>query len=274
MDYSQNYDIAPVLLRDEMPENMIKVYPYQLVDANKSKAFMEDGAVSLAAISQTPLDKSNLLKDDNGAYYFEMYMAITANTVLDISSTSTEGQELKEEQTFQGVANYFVENQNEKLQMGDFKFLPFIFSIGKPFNESEYEQEKLPVFIASSIIEAKPAFSQAGVDIDPQGEFLINFVNITNVESSFKTSRVLFYGKDKDLDLSNGIKISVENTSLLNRITAKGLIGNSTTDVDFTINDNLIPLKSTPVGTDSKLTMFMDWFDYDMAMPEFIARQF
>lgn len=106
--YSPVYDIKVPILDDYVPEGMLKIYPYELVNTDKSKAFMMQNAVSVAIVSQANLDTTNeILKvDDNGNKYFEVYTDISSDTIMDItSSTSVFGQELKEEDSFMMLSN-------------------------------------------------------------------------------------------------------------------------------------------------------------------------
>ncbi len=108
INYGLNVDNMVPKLDDLLPERMIKVYPYEFVNASKSKSFIQQNSVSVASISQSNLDTNNelLLIDDDGNRYFEMVAAITSEGKLDLSSaTSVFGQELKEEDTFTGLSN-------------------------------------------------------------------------------------------------------------------------------------------------------------------------
>ena len=77
-------DIKPVSLGDTLPEQLIKVYPYEFIFADKAKTFIQANTTSIATISQSKLniEKNNLQQDDEGNYYFEMIAAITSNGVI------------------------------------------------------------------------------------------------------------------------------------------------------------------------------------------------
>lgn len=108
INYGLNTDNPVTKIADLVPERLIKVYPYEFINADNSKSFIQENSVSIAAVSQDNLDTNNelLLTDDDGYKYFEMFAAITSEGQLDISSaTSVFGQELKEEDSFTGISN-------------------------------------------------------------------------------------------------------------------------------------------------------------------------
>ncbi len=105
---STKQDIAVGLIEDIIPERLIRVYPYELVQTDKSKTFLQANSVSIAAISQDKLDtKDDLLKtDSDGIRYFEMLAGTASEGKLDVTSaTSVLGKELKEEDTFTCLSN-------------------------------------------------------------------------------------------------------------------------------------------------------------------------
>lgn len=103
---SQNEDIDVLPIEDIIPENLIRVYPYELSNIKKGRAFLKNNSLTFAYISQTGFDKENLIEDENGEYYFEMLAAITKNGVLDVTShTSVFGRQLQNEISFTGLSN-------------------------------------------------------------------------------------------------------------------------------------------------------------------------
>jgi len=108
----------------------------------------------------------------------------------------------------------------------------------------------------------------------------IRFVNINFTSkpenSSFTIYEEMFWPKVNELELG------LETTSLINNIQAKSRpnINSNNPNIldseqDISVNEKLIPIKMTPIDVQSgKVTMFSDWFDYDVVMPEFIASQF
>ncbi len=101
-------DVPATKIKDVMPERMIKVYPYEFINASKSETFIQANTVTIASISQANLDIADetLQTDSTGAKYFEVFAAITSNGKLDFSSaTATIGQELKEEDSFSCLSN-------------------------------------------------------------------------------------------------------------------------------------------------------------------------
>ncbi len=279
IQYSQNFDQAAPIIQDFVPERMIKVFPYELVAADKSKAFMEQNGVSIAAISQLELDTADevLEQEADGSKYFQMFAAITSSGKLDLSTqTSVYGQELKEEDEFTGLSNYFYEGELSDIQLGGGRLLPAVFTIGIPFDKDKFEAGEQAMFIASSIVEAQEGQAQfANEEINPEGLYEYSLINMTAIEAQFTNSRIFFskvlgdhlltsekklLPKTKLADGSEvpGISIELKTDSLISRIDGKGTVENIDSDIDLKVTEELTVLKATPIDIQDKLTMFMD----------------
>ncbi len=297
---STKQDIAASLIEDFIPERLIKVYPYEFVNADKSKAFVQGNTVSVAAISQSNLDDTeHLLTDDEGYKYFEILPSISTEARLDASSaTSVFGQELKEEDTFSATSNFYYQSKFNLLQSGMGNLLPALFVIGEPFNRTKYTRGEQAVFIPTTMMESKDPINDSY--LNPEGLYEFTLINLTAIEASFTNARVLLTShKDiftnpivtleedftyetnlgttiskKKGDAVPGIQVRLEADSLVNRIIAKGKVDGVRTDIDLASSNKIIPFKFTPVLTQDKLTMFADWFDYDTTAPLFMADYF
>lgn len=226
---SEFVDVPAKVLDDVAPEQLIKVYPYQMVNADKSNAFIQDNTVSIVAISQEAFRGEDvfhqLAADTDGNLFFELLASVTVEGKLDITTaTSTVGLELKYEHSFTGITDQYYDHRNEKAIM---------FTIGEPFDEAKYEKGEIGVFIANTIIPAQE-FTVGSVievmqeDINQETLTEISFINMTSLEAQFTNARLLF---TKNINLSKnvstfdgnkGITMGIENGTLIGSIKAKG----------------------------------------------------
>lgn len=288
--YDDQFDVTGTMLEDMVPSSLIKVYPYELVNSKDGDAFVMDNAVSIASISQANIDVSKLKLDSvSGKYYFEVFAAITKTGVLDFARvTSTFGQEFKEESSFSALTNWFPDNFIKEGKLGDTNFTPSVYSIDIPFDRVEYEKGNQSIFIASNINEAKESLDDSDNMIDSEGYTELQLINISTIEAQFTNSRIFFTesivtlnnpqvdlsaAKDGS-DMKPGFTLGVGTTSLINKISARGIINGIDESIDLKTDIKLPWLKGTPVDNNDEVSIFMDWFDYDSVMPQYIAKSF
>lgn len=275
LKYSPNIDVRVNNLADIMPEGLLKVYPYRLINHNKDKAFLKPNTVTIAQISQLPYISNdgdtvfhNMQMDESGNLYFELLAASTITGQLDVSiATSTMAKTIKYEKTFIGLTNQFFDHASEQ---------PVFFTIGEPYNYEKYVNDELAVYAAAEIIPSETSqiagIEQTGASLDDETLTEISFARVEVLEAQYVNTKIVFRN-ESHIDFSK-ISIELENTSLLNRITAIGSVDGSEGDIDFKIDGRLTPFKGTAVSTNENTTLFYDWFDQDAVMPMFIANKF
>ena len=285
-------DVQAPILDDIAPEQLIKIYPYEMYNASKSRAFVQQNTISLVSISQQiyiqDINNHDLDQDDNGDLFFKLLPSTLIEGKLDIASTtSISGQELKYEKSFDGVTDQFYYYNNEN---------PIAFVVGEAFNKEKYEKDEQTVFIAQTINPANQFISEAFKEFDDinLGTLSqISFMNIKTIEAKYKNSRILFT-TNRDLnknitsfDGDTGLSLGIKNNMLIptGGIQAKGQltefdsagneIGTEFGDINLQSKEKWAPFKFTPTGVkNNKLTMFADWFDYDTVLPFVFAEKF
>lgn len=145
-------------------------------------------------------------------------------------------------------------------------------TINKPFTLADYQAGKQLLFIVSNVDIIKEASDNPRV-IDPEGEYNIELTNIEAFKAGSKFSQITPYLSD-NLDKINSLSVVLPNYSPFQRINGKGVVNGKETDLSFTTTAKLMPFKQSPISTDQNLSVFADWFDYDLAMPLFIAKLF
>ena len=175
--------------------------------------------------------------------------------LLDLStSINSYGLELKEEDTFIGIANYWYESEIDKIKLGKFNFIPAVFFIGEPYNKDKYEKGEQPAYIPQMMIEAKEGDAKNLIDIDPEGLYEFTLVNIATIEKSFTNSKIIL---NENLNILNnivntenipGITLEVDNETLIGNIKMKGRLkktypNNETIVTGDGIDINLISAK-------------------------------
>lgn len=284
-------DIEGTILGDQVPGQLIKVYPYDLFNADKDISFIKPNTTTIAQITQKTYNGDeifhNLNQDENGHYFFELLSSTTVSGKLDVaSSTSVFGQSLKYEHEFIGITDQYYDHRHER---------PVFFSIGEPFNKKKYENGTLPMYFAESIIPAQEftmgsVIEQLENDINQETLTEINFINVTSLEASEVNFRILFTEDEHfanevlNGDKLPGFSITLDPHTLLHQIKAKGKVkykgslitySDEFSDIDlFDNSGKLMPLKMTPINVNEKLTMFADWWDYDVSMPLHNAKLF
>lgn len=275
LKYSPNLDVKVNNLADIMPEGLLKVYPYRLINHNKGKAFLKPNTVTIAQISQSPylLNSGdtvfhNMQEDEKGNLYFELLAASTITGQLDVSvATSTMAKTIKYEKTFIGLTNQFFDHASEQ---------PVFFTFGEPYDYEKYVKDELAVYAAAEIIPSETSqiagIEQTGMSLDDETLTEISFARVEVLEAQYVNTKIIFRN-ESHIDFSK-ISVELENTSLLNRITAIGSVDGSEVDINFKIDGKLTPFKGTAVSTNENTTLFYDWFDQDAVMPMFIANKF
>lgn len=285
-------------------ERVIKVYPYALPNAEKSRAFIQGNSITIAAITQNVLEKSSLISEitpkDEEVFYFEAVPDVVINTILDDeTTTSTYGKHLIEEPQFSMFSNFFPETLEDKIQLGansNVEIFPMVFTIGAPYDRDKYEAGKQHIYISTNIVEAL-ADATSGNYInylrDKKGAYSFDMINLTNIEQQYTDVEILF-DEDPDFNLNptifsdnnvSGITIGFERNTLIGGIKGKGRVVEqvgglrevNSEDIDFYIDNkdaHLFPIKMSPISTQDKLTMNIDWFDYDKTLPYFAADYF
>lgn len=281
--YAPSYDAKAPVIKDIVGSSkMIRVYPYELPNTNKSLSFIRNNTDTIAFITQAQLTNEMLEVDENNNKYFEMLAAVTSNGVLDLSLELVGlASQLKQEDVFNALANYYYQTEMENIQIGKLSFMPAIFTIGKPFDKDEYEQGEQPVFMCPSMIAAKESSTAKDVRIvDAEGLYDFTLVNVTSIEAQATNARLFFtrYNTYANAWINSageaGFDVQLDNHMLLNYIKAKGVgeevVRNKSRpffdDVDLT-TQSMTPFKFTPVYNNEKYTFFADWFDYDAVMP-------
>lgn len=275
-------------IEETFPEEyLFKIYPYIIRGARDAQVFIKPNSASLVGINQDQVvydeySSTGIELDENNHKYFKSALVSSSNTLLESTShTSINGINLVDEVTLGGVTNWYFENQNKLIKGGEFDFLTAVFTIGKPFDYDEYSSGKQPVFMASPLQEAKQGNKVDEFVIDTLGYYEINFINSNAVEKLYQKATLNFI--EEDLSNISELKLKIQNHSLINRIEAKGTVTSSSSDDSGIYDDDIelkvdgqkfLAMKATPISTQEKLTMYFDWFDYDVVMPEFIAKHF
>lgn len=270
-----------------MEGNFTRVYPYRMVNADKEKAFIKPNAVSIITISnnESEFDEKDtkLFTDENGNVYFNLVATVDVDGGLfSTTSTSTLDQQYKEIPQFTGITNMWEETNAEK---------PAVFFINKPYDKDEFESGKQIAYIAPSLqFSAPEVYDELNVMVDEETMHKwaeISFIDIATLEDQYTNSKIMLVENllnnntidDGTGNKVSGIEVEFESHSLINFIKAKGTTtaadGTKIKDnIDFNINQTLMPIKATPVSTNQNLSVYMDWFDYDVSLPLFAAKKF
>lgn len=299
-------DYQPEVVSETItPNRVVKIYPYFLPNTNAEKAFITDFATSVLSLSQNNLDVKKLKKetiDGKDYYYFEAWTDFDYETNVDTSMrTSDFGVYLAEKVgAVQFKSNYCPKNiSKEDLSIADFTVIPFAFTLEKPFTGNGetigYLNQQPPVFLSTTINtlhEVQNDLSAIGEEmvIDNNGEYEYELISLHTIQASFNNATILPILKSSDwnnltdVDGDDGFSLGLSGHPL-HKIKAKGSwnqIGTDGTvlgqtgfgDIDLESKEKWMPLLMTPVDIEDKLTMYIDWFNYDTAMPYKIAEEF
>lgn len=218
-------------------DNMIRIYPYELVNANHSETFIKPNAVVIPYMKNdydTTEENEILRKDENGFYYFEGWVDISFATSLSQSShTSVYGQEIREDTRLTVNSNWYYEDASRKIKTGlGTTIVPAFFTIGKPFDHFDYINDEQDLFFVPEINITKEQYTDEGEVSDPEGDYEFSLTNIKQLESSAENFRIIpqtvfdfanYSTHDKiDLNESSGFTIGLENHTLFGGIKMRG----------------------------------------------------
>lgn len=283
--YSPNLDINKTFIQDVMPENVLRVYPYKMVNWRKDKVFIQPNTISVVSVSQDPFvnsashDMELKFDADNSAYYFEALGIMNADGVLDISqATSIYGVEFKYESNVVILTNDFKTSLIPE---------PLIATLKRPLNIADFEDENQEVFVIDAIQDSGNLDVQS-VNLTQGKMTLASLSNINSYIASVQNARIKFVNyavEDKATGKFSGIGslptyqagnfgIQIPKLSLFNNVKVRGNVNGNNEIINVSTDKYFIPVKATCVDIQDKTTLFLDWFDYNVAMPMFIAREF
>lgn len=262
-------------------ENYLRVYPYRLLNTSKQeRKFIQVNTTSVISISNDKKHFDNkqthTITDESGHQYFKVATSIDKRgMVLNINNTSVTGDKYSSMEDFTVITNQWNNSNSDH---------DYIFFIGRPYNEKDFNDGLQQAFIPGII-----SFASQTIENYHQNHPLANDENIfiemplndiRTIANGYPNSDIIFLEYDvNDLDITidkNGAKvpgytIDMENHTLLHSIKTKIKTGDKTKNIDLTLKDGLTPFKMTPIDNQDNITMFADWFDYDMVMPLYLA---
>lgn len=272
LKYNSYEDLGDDNIMDNVANNTVKIFPYLMVNANKADYFLGDGVTAIVSISQSGIKTLN----SDGS--LDALVNIGNSVNLDSQGAAILlGKKLTTTRTINMQLSKWVSNDIDKVTVGDLTFHPVVFTIGIPLDIAKYDAGEQPVFVMSSFTEALPYddFEENDRALDNNGIYNISAINSTVLENNFKYAKIKYYLGNIDTNLgADPLILTMPNTGLIGRVTAKGEISNIKTDISFETNSKLFPIKLTPVDINQFVTVSADWFDYDNVMPWGIAKLF
>lgn len=291
LNSGQYTDIDQANIEEWVPDKLIKVYPYEMVNTSKGKAFIQNNSVSIIAISQDNLEGSefhNLKVGEFGDLYFEMFASVVGDMVLTNNlATSTFGQELRVESSFSAISNQFINSD---------KFKPMMVTVGAKYDDKEYRAGRQIAYFIHSIQSAgnqldlalETEITKHNLNKDVIVQFNLDPLSI--ITSNYNSVEILFttntkFNHNVETHIGEtGISIGFESGTLIHSLTGKGYVKeydgsgdlsfSGFGDVDFISEQPFAPFKFTPTSVKDKLTMFADWWDYDAVLPFIYAEKF
>ena len=224
-------------LDETIPDKLIKIYPYEMINQSKAKNLFEENATSIIYVSQENFSKNEnyhkFKKDENGYYYFSALQVKTSNYKL-VSSNDLDNfyNKLKNENTFSVLTNTFFDIS---------KFEGMVFSFGEPFNFSfEIKNQKEMFFIQ----EIKEADVFEWDDSFKEELQLVQFeaLSFKNLVVDFNNAKVLFTNR----------KIQEEMIFQINKNYDWDIIENFLTNVDQLSQDEIDEIKYSLVEEDGE----------------------
>lgn len=241
------------------------MYVYALPKLNDAKYFMGEAVQTFLNYSTAPLDRSTI------EAYGDEQITLMVASMEGSAAVGDKGKQLVSYATL--TSKQWVKHDLAKIELGNNGSIePLMATINKPFDLADYQAGKQLLFIVSNVDIIKEASENARV-IDKDGEYNIELTNIEAFKTGSKFSQITPYVGEIG-DVINDLKITIPNTTIFQRINGKGVVNGRETDLSFTTTAKLMPFKHSPISTDQNLSVFADWFDYDLAMPFFVAKLF
>lgn len=230
-------------------------------NAAKGKFKIGDGVTTIVSITQQGLQ--GLGADGSIDALLDQQLA----TVFDTADGAEDiGKRVRGEKSINLMTNNFVQHPYEMKEVSTNKIIPICATIGAPFDQAKYEADEQSVFLVSDFSEISE-YKAAALGADPEGTYNISLMNIKTLETQYKYAKVLFTFNDSTTAVSE-FSIDMENTSLLGAINAYGAVSGSKRNISLkTDASKLLPFKGTPIDVTNGLSIFADWFDYDVVMP-------
>lgn len=72
LSYSPAVDIAATKIKDVVPEGVVRLYVYEMINADKDKAMFAELTTSFIQVANNTATFDKLEKDDNGNPYIEV----------------------------------------------------------------------------------------------------------------------------------------------------------------------------------------------------------
>lgn len=261
----------------------LRVYPYKMVNVNGENEFLQENTTIILSIENSGTAKKI---DENGFEYIEVIPQTTSSTGATNFNFSSFSQLFEVKSRIECASNDLPSGLTQKsVDLGSYKVVPYIFTIGKPYSYDEYINETQQVFIVDTQINIRD-------DDEENDDILINhgyqeatFINIKEVTKDFKNFNILpftnyIYLKNPNVNGKSSFIVKLPFNGLLSY--SQGLNVKVITtdkqieDFDYSIsNIGIAPFYFAPIDvTDKKVTVFAGWFDYDLIPPYNIAKYF
>lgn len=302
------------IINQVFPKKLIKFYPYEIINQDKSKTLLEANATSIIYVSQKNFDNlkkyHKFKKDENDQYYFVVLAVQDVDYELTIvNDLDSFSNKITTISSFKALTNEFFDYS---------KFEGMVFSAKKPFAfnlttskqdemytienvkqadrynwEEHFQKEEMLVeFTATSFKNHLNQFDNAKVlfvDRDIQKEIIFQLPNYSPnedilkkypdivdkiVEKDGSPISKLFFGFNF-FSLINDFKVFCNYTITNLNKTFEGYMHIKTSIFkNEEQNCKMLPIKMSAINNNDQLLMFADWFDYDIALPFFVAKAF
>lgn len=270
---------SSVIIDDIAPELMVRVYPYRLPNTNSSEEFIGPNATSIVSYDQIGFKEDGMKRDDDGNIYFEVLPSFTTLTTLNSGAgTSQIHKELLEIDSFKFLSNFFPKGKKEALinlnNAAVVSAYPLMFSMGRPFNEEDFNSNKLPVYMASNYVSAQDSDMALNIEEDTYGLYEVTLINLTSILESVQNSSVIF--SDGNTSQFKSVSIKIESKSLFGGLDGKvqALNGKGYDDISFKETKAMPIINAAPVAINNRVEMMFNWFDTKMVLPLHIMYKF
>lgn len=276
-------EVINVMSLADWEQNPLKVYPYLMNNVSNQHEFLQDNTTIILSISNVYNEGFKI--DENGFYYIEVIPQASESTGATKFNFASFSQLFEINDKIEcAAANLPSNNSQKNIDLGSYKVIPYIFTVGRPYSYQDYIDEKQQVFIIDNQITI--------LETDDDESRLVNegyqeatFINIKELTKEFKNFNLLPFDNFSLLERPNlngktSFIIKYPFSSLL--AYSLGLIvkviteDNILQEYDYEItNTGFVPFYLVPIDvTDRNLTVYAGWWDYDIAMPYVIARNF
>lgn len=280
--YNGTNDIPKTELRDFAGEKMVKLYVYEMINVNKTKAIAAEITTSFIKLVNNSDTFKNLPKDDNGNHYIEILCdeLLDFRTIYEAGENSF-GKKLMSVETYQALSTENVFSNVSSIDMYKMRILPIVATFDPITPSFNGDKKVVPfegnAFILSPFEEIAPTeYGQRQIDKNGLYNFTLSDYRI--FEQQFSFSKINFYLDNKnvfDQTKARRISINTNKDALLTtnfiRVyadwinTYNGDNTKNTSIVDSFIVDDpangLRIYKAIPIAIDGRITMYSEWND-------------